>query len=233
MKIINSTIYFFALTLILFLTNCTEYPLIQEPETERFNQTVASQQLKDSLVAGKLTPGMPYFVASELFSSWTPGIMETKIPVASLGSKQRLEEVEGWRRVYVDPDTKVLLDKYETEKGKLYVWYQRPDFYTMDVSRRDTLCIFVEDNEICSVIENLNSSVVLTIRDSLPQVPGSKNIYAEIRYNDHPWRVTSYWYDLKMFSNGRTFKIKDVNFETYPIELLEFNDEPVSSFKWR
>jgi hypothetical protein len=221
------------LLFIVLINGCTEYPALQEPDMDRFNQTVQSPALRDSLLVGKLTPGMPYFIASQLFEDWTPSIMEKKIPVASLGSKQRLEEVEGWGRDYVDPDIKVFLDKYETEKGKLYVWYQRPDFYTLDVSARDTFCIFLEDTVICSVIKYLNKSSVLTIRDSLPQVSRDTNVYAEIRYNDHPWRKSSYWYDLKILSNSRTFKIKDLNFEIYPIELLEFNGEPVSSFNWR
>jgi len=221
------------LLFIVLINGCTEYPAIQEPDMDRFNQTVHSPALRDSLLAGKLTPGMPYFVASKLFEDWTTSIMEIKIPVASLGSKQRLEESEGLGRVYVDPDTKVSLDKYEMESGKLYVWYQEPDFYTMEVSARDTLCIFLEDTVICSVIKYLTSSDVLTIRDSLPQVPQDKNIYAEIRYKDHPWRKSSYWYALKIFDHGRSFKMKAPNFEIYPIEFLEFNNEPVTSFKWR
>ena len=86
---------------------------------------------------------------------------ELKIPVATLGSKQRLEEEEGWSRKYVDPNNiNVFLDKYETPEGKLYVWYQRPDFYTMDVSQRDTLCVFYDDTVYCSVINYLNKSTV-------------------------------------------------------------------------
>jgi hypothetical protein len=176
---------------------------------------------------------MPHFVASQLFEDWTTSNMEIKIPVASLGSKQRLEEVEGWARVYVDPNTEVLLDKYETEKGELYVWYQRPNFYTMDVSRRDTLCIFLEDTIVCSVIECLNKIDVLTLRDSVPIAASGENIYAEVRYNDNPRRTVSYWYAGKIFSNARRFKIKAANYETYPIEVLELNGEPIQSFKWR
>ena len=233
MKRIGYSISVLIFLFIVLIIGCTEYPVIGDPNTERFYQTVQSAALQDSLASGKLTPGMPYFVVSQLFKGWTPDIKDTKIPVASLGSKQRLEESEGWGRVYVDPDIKVFLDEYETDKGKLQVWYQRPDFYTMDVSARDTLCIFLEDTVICSVINYLNKSSVLTIRDSLPQVPRDTNIYAEVRYKEHPWRKSSYWYDLKILSNGRTFKIKDLNFETYPIEFLEFNGEPISSFNWR
>lgn len=221
------------LLFIVLINGCTEYPAIQEPDMDRFNQTVHSPALRDSLLAGKLTTGMPYFVTSQLFEGWTPSIMEIKIPVASLGSKQRLRETEGLGRDYVDPDIRVFLDEYETEKGKLYVWYQRPDFYTMDVSARDTLCIFLEDTVICSVIKYLTKSSVLTIKDSLPQVSSAKNIYAEVRYKNHSWRKSSYWYALKILNHGRTFKIKALNFEIYPVEFLEFNGKSVSSFNWR
>ncbi len=221
------------LLFVVLINGCTEYPAIQEPDMDRFNQTVHSPALRDSLLAGKLTTGMPYFVASQLFEDWTPSIMEIKIPVASLGSKQRLKETEGLGRDYDDPDIKVFLDEYETEKGKLHVWYQRPDFYTMDVSARDTLCIFLEDTVICSVIKYLTKSSMLTIKDSLPQVSQDTNIYAEVRYKNHPWRKSSYWYALKILNHGRTFKIKALNFEIYPIEILEFNGKSVSSFNWR
>jgi len=219
--------------LLLIQIGCTHYPVIQEPDSQMFNQTVQTPALQDSLREGKLTAGMPHFVVSQLFKDWTDGIKELKIPVASLGSKQRLEEEEGWSRKFVDPNTKVLLDKYETSKGKLYVWYQRPDFYNMDVSARDTLCIFFADTVMCSVIKNLNNSRVLTVKDSLPQIPPDTSFYAEVIYNDHPWRVISYWYDIEILSNARSFKIGDTNYEIYPIELLEFDKEPTSSFKWR
>jgi hypothetical protein len=221
------------LLFIVLINGCAEYPAIQEPDMDRFNQTVHSLALQDSLATGKLTAGMPYFVVSRLFKGWTSGIKDTMIPVASLGSKQRLEESEGLGRDYVDPDIKVYLDEYETEKGKLHVWYQRPDFYTMDVSARDTLCIFLEDTVICSVIKYLNKSKTLTVRDSLPQIPSKTNLYAEIRYQEHSWREVSHWYTIQILKNYKSFILKDLNYETYPIELLEFNGEPVSSFKWR
>jgi len=221
------------LLFIVLINGCTEYPAIQEPDMDRFNQTVHSLALRDSLLAGKLTTGMPYFVASQLFEDWTPSIMEIKIPVASLGSKQRLKETEGLGRDYDDPDIKVFLDEYETEKGKLHVWYQRPDFYTMDVSARDTLCIFLEDTVICSVIKYLTKSKTLTVRDSLPQIPRKTNLYAEIHYHEHGWREVSYWYNIQILKNFKSFTLKDLNYEIYPIEFLEFNDMPVSSFNWR
>jgi hypothetical protein len=233
MKRIGFNISVLVFLFILLINGCAQNRIIQEPDIDRFNQTVHSPALRDSLLAGKLTPGMPHFVVSQLFGEWTTSNMELKIPVASLGSKQRLEEVEGWGRVYVDPDIKVFLDKYETENGNLYVWYQRPDFYTMDVSARDTLCIFLEDTVICSVIKYLNKSKTLTVRDSLPQVPRKTNLYAEIIYQEHGWREVSRWYTIQILKNHKSFTLKDLNYETYPIELLEFNGEPVSSLKWR
>jgi len=223
----------FPFLLILLQVGCTNYPVLQEPDAQEFNQTVYSSALRDSLQEGKLTAGMPYFVVTQLFADYSTSMMETKIPVATLGSKQRLQEEEGWNRKYVDPNINVFLDEYETSKGKLYVWYQRPNFYTLDVSQRDTLCVFYEDTIYCSVINYLNKSSVLTIRDSLQQLPTQTSFYAEIHYNDHPWREISYWYDIQILSNAKTFKLGDTNYELYPIELMEFNNEPVSSFKWR
>jgi len=229
----NQFILFFISLLILSQVGCSHYPVLQEPDIQMFNQTVSSESLRDSLLHGKLSAGMPRFVVNQLFNNYDSGSREIIIPVATLGSKQRLEEEEGWNRKYVDPDINVFLDKYETCEGRLYVWYQRPDFYRMDVSARDTLCVFYEDTVYCSVINYLNKSSVLTVRDSLPQIPVSTSLFAEIRYNDHPWREVSYWYNIEILSNAKTFKLGDTNFEFYPIELLEFNNEPVSSFKWR
>jgi hypothetical protein len=233
MKIIKHSFIIITSFLILLQSGCTNYPVIREPDVQMFNKTVSSDVLRDSLDSGKLTAGMPYFVVSQLFKNYSVSLQEVKIPVATLGSKQRLQEEEGWSRKYVDPNIGVLLDEYETNEGKLYVWYQRPDFYTMDVSQRDTLCVFYEDTVYCSVISYLNKSSVLTVRDSLPKIPVQTKLYAEIRYNDHPWRDVSYWYNIEILSNKKTFKLGDTNYELYPIELLEFNNEPVSSFKWR
>jgi hypothetical protein len=233
MKIIKHSFIILTSLLILLQIGCTHYPVLQEPDTQLFNKTVYSVSLRDSLMQGRLTAGMPRFVVSQLFKNYTDGLKNVKFPVATLGSKQRLEEEEGWSRKYVDPNINVFLDKYETSEGRLYVWYQRPDFYTMDVSQRDTLCVFYEDTVFCSVINYLNKSSVLTVRDSLPQIPVRTTLYAEVRYNDHPWREVSCWYNIEILSNAKTFKLGDTNYELYPIELLEFNNEPVSSFKWR
>jgi hypothetical protein len=233
MRLFKQYFFFSVILLILLQVGCAHCPPLQEPDKQMFNETVTSEILEDSLSQGKLTAGMPHFVVSQLFKKYSEGEMELKIPVATLGSKQRLQEEEGWSRKYVDPNISVLLDEYETCEGKLYVWYQRPDFYSMDVSQRDTLCIFYNDTVYCSVINYLNKSSVLTVRDSLPQIPTDTSLYAEVRYNDHPWREVSYWYNIEILSNAKTFKLGDTNYELYPIELLEFNNEPVSSFKWR
>lgn len=233
MKKIKQSFIIITSLLILSQIGCTQYPVLQEPDAQKFKQIVQSEYLQDSLMQGKLTAGMPRFVVSQLFKDYRDGLKEVKIPVATLGSKQRLEEEEGWSRKYVDPNINVFLDKYETSEGKLYIWYQRPNFYTLDVSARDTLCVFYEDTVYCSVINYLNKSSVLTVRDSLNQLPTDTTLFAEIRYNDHPWREVSYWYSIEILSNSKTFKLGDTNYELYPIELLELNNEPVSSFKWR
>jgi hypothetical protein len=232
----NKSNYSIILAVFLFVTllvGCTHYPLIQQPDLDSFSRTVSSPSLRDSLLNGKLTAGMPHIVISQLFKNWNENSDEIKIPVASLGSKQRLEELEGWRRHFVDPNAEVFLDQYETEDGMLCVWYQRPNFYSMDVSARDTLCVFIGDTVLSSVINYLNKSSVLTVKDSLPTVPVRTKLYTEIHYNDHPWRYISYWYNTEILSNARTFKIGAINYEMYPVELLEFNNEPISSYDWK
>lgn len=219
--------------LVLIQIGCTNYPVILEPDSQMFSQTVQSPVLRDSLNEGNLTAGMPHFVVSQLFKNYAGNLQEIKIPVATLGSKQRLQEEEGWSRKYVDPNISILMDIYETSEGRFYVWYQRPDYYTMDISSRDTLCVFYEDTVYYSVINYLNKSTKLTLRDSLPQLPANTNLYCEIHFNDHPWREISYWYNAEILSNAKTFILGATNYEFYPIELLEFNNEPVSSFKWR
>ncbi|MDH3267905.1 MAG: hypothetical protein OEM46_03525 [Ignavibacteria bacterium] len=233
MKKIKYIFFLFTSFLFLLQVGCTQYPVLQEPDVQKFDGTIYSEALRDSLTHGKLTSGMPYFVVNQLFNNYTAGMVETKIPVATLGSKQRLQEEEGWSRNYVDPNINVFLDEYETSDGSLYIWYQRPNFYSMDVSARDTLCVFYEDTVYCSIINYLNKSSVLTVRDSLPQLPVQTSLIAEIHYNDHPWRQVSYWYNIQILSNAKTFKLGETNYELYPIELLEFNNDPVSSFKWR
>jgi hypothetical protein len=218
------------ITALLFIS-CNSHHVINEPDYGRFNKTVHSEVLQDSLNMGVITSGMPYFVVSQMFEGWPQN--NVKIPVATLGSKQRLEESEGWSRKYTDPNHQIFLDEYKTDKGELKVWYQYPDFYRMEVSMGDTLCIFFEDSIICSTIKYLNKSLTLTVRDSLTQLPAGENLYGEIRYKDHGWRKVSHWYTLQMLGNFRTFRLKDLNYEIYPIELLEFEDEPVTSFKWR
>ena len=88
-----------------------------------------------------LTAGMPHFVVSQLFKNYSEGSLELKIPVATLGSKQRLQEEEGWNRKYVDPNISVLLDKYETCEGKLICLVSATGFlYNGCISTRYSLC---------------------------------------------------------------------------------------------
>jgi hypothetical protein len=233
MKYYKIAIIYIVISLLFIEIRCTSYPLSGEPDISSFKNQAGNTGLVDSLMKGKLTAGMPYYVAEEIFKNWPENLKETKIPVASLGSRQRLEETEGWGRIYSDPDIRIFMDEYETKKGKLTIWYQFPDFYRLDVSGGDTIVIFLGDTILSSPVYGLRNSRVISIADTFLQIPRNKNLYSEIHYNDHPWRKISYWYTLNALSGGQTFMLKDLNYKIYPIELLEFNDEPVSSFKWR
>lgn len=225
--------YFFSVFVILslgFLGLTCNYPLLEEPDIERFKSNAGSSKLLDSLVSGKLTPGMPYYLVREIFNNWSEDI---SIPVGGIGSKQKIEETEGLGRIYNDPDIKIYMDEYDTEKGKLQVWYQFPDFYRMDISFGDSIKIFTQDTVLSSVIMNLRKSRSLSVKDSFPQLANSSNLYAEVHYNDHSYRKITYWYTMSVLSDGQTFLLRDLQYEIYPIEWLELNGEPISSFKWR
>ncbi len=213
-----------------FLKSSCNYPLLGTPDIDRFKHNAAGSLLIDSLMNGKLTTGMPYYLVRDIFKNWND---EIKIPVASLGSKQKLEESEGLGRVYSDPDIKIFMDEYATEKGLLSVWYQFPDFYRMDISFGDTVEIFYNDSIFTSTVMNLKKSRSLSLKDSFPELESSRDLYAEVHYSDHPWRKISYWYSINILSDGQTVLLKDLQYEIYPIELLELNGEPISSFKWR
>jgi hypothetical protein len=124
------------------------------------------------------------------------------------------------------------MDEYKTSRGVLNVWYQFPSFYRMDVSSGDTLVIVLPDTILSSVVSGLRKSNVLTTREPFAGLP-NKDLYAEIHYSDHPWRKKTYWFTLRALSDGKTFLLKDLQYQIYPVELLEFNGEPVSSFNWR
>jgi hypothetical protein len=226
-------LYLFFLSVILSLSltgSSCNYPLLDEPDIAKFQNEVGSSALSDSLMDGKLTQGMPYYLVRDIFKNWSDGI---KIPVAGIGSKQKLLESEGLGRIYNDPDIKIFMDEYKTEKGKLSIWYQFPDFYRMDISFGDSIKIFTQDTIFSSVVTNLKKSRALSIKDSFPQLADSGNFYAEVHYNDHPWRKVSYWYTISVLSDGQTLLLRDLQYEIYPVEWLELDGEPITSFKWR
>ncbi len=222
----------FLLSFIIIQNGCVRYPSYFEPDRASFKKAAERSALVDSLQNGKLTPGMPYYIVEEIFKNWPGNLKETKIPVASLGSRQRLIESEGWGRVYVDPNIQIFMDEYDTGQGKLYLWYQYPDFYRTDISQGDTLVVFCGDSTESSVVSFLRKSNVLTVANKLTP-DSSGNFYGEIHYNDHPWRKVTYWYSLRLLSDGKTVMIKDLQYNIYPVELLELNGERINSFNWR
>ena len=197
MKRTNRLFLFFNTLIVVFQIGCAHYPALQEPDLQTFKQTVHSESILDSLNQGKLAAGMPHFVVSQLFENYSAESIEIKVPVATLGAnsglkKKKVGAENMWIRISIFflTGTKPLMENF-TFGTKV------PDFYRMDVSARDTLCVFFEDTVYCSVINYLNKSSVLTVRDSLPQIPVHTSLYAEIRYNDHPWRQVSYWYGIE------------------------------------
>jgi len=103
----------------------------------------------------------------------------------------------------------------------------------MDVSARDTLCIYWNDTIKCTAIKSLQNRRILTIKDTLKLAPIRTKLYAEIRHHDKSPPKVSYWYNIEKLSNNISFKMGDLNFDIYPIEWMEIDNEPISSFNWR
>ena len=211
---------------------CWESYHVTRPDVSRFEKTVASPSLRDSLGAGKLVSGMPYFVAADIFSQWGG---RRKTPVPGVGSRQELQEFEGWNRQFMNPAIRVFVDEYKTESGTLCLWYQYPDFYRMRVSVNDTLVVFMPHRTFSSVIQCIRNSDMLTVKDKLNRLSDDDTLYAEIHYVENPDRPSnvSYWYLLRILSDGKTFALRSPSFEYYPIEWMELNSTPVTSFDWR
>lgn len=216
---------------VLVVMGCSSTNKITQPDYDEFERVVASTALRDSLRQGKLAPGMPYFVAENLFSKWQ---VRRHIPVPSVGSKQELKEVEGWGRQYMDPDIRVFMEEYNTDAGTLTLWYQYPDFFRMNVSANDTLFVFSKGRALSSLIGCLRSSDAIRVKDTLRIVPKGDTLYCEIHYVDNPRSPStiSYWYLMKMLSDGQTFALLPLNFRFYPIDQIELEGNRVSSFLW-
>ncbi len=220
------------LTVGICVSGCSESYHVTRPDVSRFEKTVASPPLRDSLQAGKIVSGMPYFVAANIFSQWDG---RRKTPVPSVGSRQELQEFEGWRRQLLDPNIRVYVDEYETDHGTLSLWYQFPNFYRMNISTNDTLIVFSHGRTFSSVIQCIRSSDMLTVKDKLSRLSDEDSLYAEIHFVENPGRGsnTTYWYLLNILSDNKTFSLRPLSFEYYPIEWIELNGSPVTSFEWR
>lgn len=209
--------------------------ITRDPDATHFKRIVGSRSLQDSLAAGKIMPGMPYFVVSEIFAQCESA---TKKQVACIGCRQRVDDTEGWDRHYVPLKLRIYCDEYKTKSGTLAVWYQYPDFYQMEVAAGDTLWLYSKappgQEVFASRVNCLVSPDMIRIKNKVPDYLRGDTLYGEIHYSDNPDRPSGItcWYLLKLV-NDTTLALRTPSFLYYPIEQLEFNNEPVSSFQWR
>lgn len=217
---------------LLLIGGCSAAYHVTSPDMSRFEKLVGSTALGDSLRAGKVLRGMPYFVAAKIFSEW-PG--RKQIPVPGIGSRQPLQKFDGWHGQYSASDIRVFVDEYETVFGTLSLWYQFPDFYRLKVSVNDTLVVFSRGQKLSSVIQCLRSPEMLTVKDKLGALSDEDTLYAEIHFVENLNRASniSSWYMLRKLSDGKTFALRPLSVEYYPIEWIEFNGTPLNSFDWR
>jgi hypothetical protein len=216
--------------LVFLFAGCLVHHEVTSPDYERFEKVVSSPALRDSLQHGVITCGMPYFVVSQIFSKVSG---ERKIPVPSVGSRQRLGEREGLGRVYLDPNIRVFIDVYDTEDGELTVWYRYLDFYRASVAVNDKLFLCGKRSIDSSMVQCLRDQFTLLLKDTLASLAGQDSLYGVIVPEpDNPVPL-SYWYPLSLSGKGFRITLKPANFEYYPIEALELKGKPVSSYQWR
>ncbi len=169
---------------------------------------------------------MPYAVVRAVFSGCKG---DTAIPVASIGSRQMLDEREGLFSHFHDPNIQVYMDIYPTDKGDLYIWYLNPDFYRSEVSKADSIFLYSESKVDTAKVVSLTKPRVLTI--SKPLTANLSIPYAEIRSREQIGQV-SYWYGLTMLDQT-TLKQQPQSTPNYPIVHLELEKTVIKSFSWK
>jgi hypothetical protein len=197
----------------------------------RFDSAVASPALRDSVRQNALVAGMPYFVAAQVFAEGAR--QQKEIPVPGLGSRQQLQEKDVRPRDLVGSNVEVYMDEYETRQGKLTLWYQAPDFYRLHVAAGDTLVVYWQDRMQSAVIECLQDRFRFRVREALSKLPAEQTLYGEIHHYDNPSHERSYWFTLMADTDGMTFTLESMDFELYPIEMMEVNGARVASFRWK
>ncbi|MBI3365144.1 MAG: hypothetical protein HY033_09580 [Ignavibacteriae bacterium] len=205
--------------------SCVRHPVtFGKPDLQRFRTSVHSQSLLDSIRQNVLAVGMPHFVVREIFLSCDG---DTEIPVASIGSRQKLDEHEGLFSHFHDPGIEVYLDRYKTERGTLLVWYGNPTFYRFGVMAKDTLYAYGEQEiDTSRVLWLLKPfSLRLEKRMHTTDIP-----YAEIHHREQKGQI-SYWYNLTMI-DSTAINLNPQKKNEYPIFRLEFDDKQITSFKW-
>lgn len=217
----------FLLGAIAFMANscASHYCVRGEPDRVRFQKLVRSQRLIDSLQQHVLTEGMPYFVVQDVFRGCDG---DTDIPVASIGSHQKLDETEGLISHYHDASIEVHLDRYTTERGGLLVWYGNPTFYRLNVMARDTMYIFGPDGiDTTAILCLLKPS---TLR--LERKPRANFVsHAEIRHREQNGMI-SYWYNLSMLDSN-VITLNPQKKSEYPVYRLDLDNEKTTSFNWK
>jgi hypothetical protein len=210
----------------LLATSCvSRHCLYGEPNRNRFQKLVRSPSLIDSLQQHVLTQGMPYFVVQDVFGDCDG---DTDIPVASIGSRQKLDETEGLFSHFHDPGIEVYLARYATERGDLLVWYGNPTFYRSKVMTRDTMYVFGQNGIDTTGILCLLNPFTLRLERKWPVNSVS---HAEIRHREQNKEI-SYWYNLSMVDSN-VIALNPQKKSEYPIYRLELNNKQITSFNWK
>ncbi len=208
------------------LQSCSHICMTGTPDLAAFGNTVLSPALRDSMSHNTLTIGMPYSAVRMVFGGCGS---DTSIAVASNGSRQALDETEGLYSHFHDPNIQIYLNKYKTPQGDLFIWYGNMNFYRAEVSKNDSLFLYLPSGIDTARVSSLTKSQVLRADRSL--VNGTVYPYAEIHSREHVGLI-SYWYHLDIIDSV-TIKQESQTTPDYPILHMELGTSPITSFHWK
>jgi hypothetical protein len=204
------------------------YDRVAAPDSAAFMQLVPFPALREAFLRGELAKGMPLLVFEQVF----PGASR-RIPVASVGTRQELEQAEGMTGDAVDPSIKVWMREQHTSKGTVRVWYRFQDLHRMEIEERDVVRLCPASSSTISdtfSVEYIRKDRVLRLTRATP-FTAADTLTAEITQR-HDARVSTYWY-RRVRCVGATLQLLDDDPRYYPLLQIEVNGEKDTPFSWR
>ncbi len=204
---------------------------VAAPDSLSFTRVVPFPELRDAYAHGTLAPGMPVSVLAQVFPE-----EQHRVPVASVGSRQELEQAEGMTGDAVDPSIKVWMQEHRTERGTVRAWYRYQDFHRMEIETGDIVTLYRADDTATAgeptidTVQYIEHDHKLMLTHPVAFAP-TDTLTMSIKLH-HDARQTTWWY-RRVRCNGARMTLLDDNPAYYPLLQFEVNGEKSTPFSWR